>query len=87
MSQFQQTVRIEGMSCASCVRRVEKALATVPGVAHAAVNLATETARVDSDSPVAFAALQQAIGKAGYAASELAAPASDSAPGIPEGRT
>ncbi|MGW8393719.1 heavy metal translocating P-type ATPase [Pseudoduganella sp. HUAS MS19] len=85
MSQFQQTVRIEGMSCASCVRRVEKALATVPGVAHAAVNLATETARVDSDSPVAFAALQQAIGKAGYAASELAAPAADSAPRIPEG--
>jgi len=85
MSQFQQTVRIEGMSCASCVRRVEKALATVPGVAHAAVNLATETARVDSDSPVAFAALQQAIGKAGYAASELAAPAAESGPRIPEG--
>ena len=85
MSQFQQTVRIEGMSCASCVRRVEKALATVPGVAYAAVNLATETARVDSESPVAFAALQQAIGKAGYAASELAAPAADSAPRIPEG--
>jgi len=85
MSQFQQTVRIEGMSCASCVRRVEKALATVPGVAHAAVNLATETARVDSDSPVAFLALQQAIGRAGYAASELAAPAAESAPRIPEG--
>lgn len=85
MSQFQQTVRIEGMSCASCVRRVEKALATVPGVAHAAVNLATETARIDSDAPVAFQALQQAIGKAGYAASELAAPAADPAPSIPEG--
>ncbi len=85
MSQFQQTVRIEGMSCASCVRRVEKALATVPGVAHAAVNLATETARVDSDAPVAFAALQQAIGKAGYAASELAAPAADAAPRFSEG--
>ena len=84
MSQFQQTVRIEGMSCASCVSRVEKALAGVPGVAHAAVNLATETARVDSDAPLAFAALQQAIGKAGYAASELAAPAAD-APRIPEG--
>ncbi len=85
MSQFQQTVRIEGMSCASCVRRVEKALATVPGVAHAAVNLATETARVDSESPLDFAALQQAIGKAGYAASEVAAPAADTAPRIPEG--
>jgi P-type Cu+ transporter len=85
MSQFQQTLRIEGMSCASCVRRVEKALASVPGVAHAAVNLATETARVDSDSPLAFAALQQAIGKAGYAASEVAAPAADTAPLISEG--
>ncbi len=85
MSQFQQTVRIEGMSCASCVRRVEKALATVPGVAHAAVNLATETARVDSDAPLDFSALQQAIGKAGYAASEVAAPAAESAPRIPEG--
>lgn len=85
MSQFQQTVRIEGMSCASCVRRVEKALATVPGVAHAAVNLATETARVDSEAPLDFAALQQAIGKAGYAASEVAAPAADTAPRIPEG--
>jgi Cu+-exporting ATPase len=85
MSQFQQTVRIEGMSCASCVRRVEKALASVPGVAHAAVNLATETARIDSEAPLAFAALQQAIGKAGYAASELAAPASEAAPRIPEG--
>ncbi len=85
MSQFQQTVRIEGMSCASCVRRVEKALATVPGVAHAAVNLATETARIDSDAPLAFDALQQAIGKAGYAASEVAAPAADAGPRIPEG--
>jgi Cu+-exporting ATPase len=85
MSQFQQTIRIEGMSCASCVRRVEKALAAVPGVGHAAVNLATETARVDSDAPVDFSALQQAIGKAGYAASALAAPAADGAPRIPEG--
>ncbi|SFG27082.1 Cu+-exporting ATPase [Duganella sp. CF458] len=85
MSQFQQTVRIEGMSCASCVRRVEKALASVPGVAHAAVNLATESARVDSDAPLAFAALQQAIGKAGYAASEVAAPAGGATPRIAEG--
>lgn len=85
MSQFQQTVRIEGMSCASCVRRVEKALASVPGVAQAAVNLATETARVDSDAPLAFAALQQAIGKAGYSASELAAPAAQQAPLMSEG--
>ena len=37
---------IEGMTCASCVSRVEKALAKVPGVTTATVNLATETARI-----------------------------------------
>ncbi|HEY0136840.1 MAG TPA: heavy metal-associated domain-containing protein, partial [Nannocystis sp.] len=37
---------IEGMTCASCVSRVEKALAKVPGVERASVNLATESASV-----------------------------------------
>ena len=37
---------VQGMTCASCVRRVEKALAGVPGVERAAVNLATEEAMV-----------------------------------------
>ena len=37
---------IEGMTCASCVGRVEKALKKVAGVLEAEVNLATETARV-----------------------------------------
>ena len=35
---------IEGMTCASCVGRVERALKAVPGVANATVNLATERA-------------------------------------------
>jgi P-type Cu+ transporter len=39
-----KTYRVEGMTCASCVRRVEKALAAVPGVSQVAVNLATEEA-------------------------------------------
>ena len=38
---------VEGMSCASCVARVEKALARVPGVLLASVNLATKSASVD----------------------------------------
>ena len=38
--------RVEGMSCASCVARVEKALRAVPGVLEAEVNLASETVRV-----------------------------------------
>jgi Cu+-exporting ATPase len=66
MSNFQQTVRIGGMSCASCVARVEKALAAVPGVGRATVNIATETARVESDAPLEFTQLQQAVEKAGY---------------------
>lgn len=37
---------IEGMTCAACVTRVERALLRVPGVEDATVNLATETAQV-----------------------------------------
>lgn len=40
---------IEGMTCASCVKRVEKALLAVPGVSESTVNLATERARVSYD--------------------------------------
>ena len=39
-------IGIGGMTCASCVGRVEKALLRVPGVQSASVNLATESARV-----------------------------------------
>src|SRR5512145_2981694 len=47
-----RTYRVEGMTCASCVRRVEKALTAVPGVSHVAVNLATEEAVVESQGVV-----------------------------------
>ncbi|MEK1925203.1 MAG: copper ion binding protein, partial [Rhizobium giardinii] len=57
---------IEGMSCASCVLRVEKAIAAVPGVASATVNLATERATVTYSEPVPTEAVLQAIAKAGY---------------------
>ncbi|MEC5163226.1 MULTISPECIES: heavy metal translocating P-type ATPase [unclassified Janthinobacterium] len=61
-----QTLGIVGMSCASCVARLEKALTAVPGVRHASVNLASETARVESDAPLALESLRQAVDKAGY---------------------
>ena len=40
---------VQGMTCASCVRRVERALRAVPGVQDAVVNLATHQARVIYD--------------------------------------
>jgi len=61
-----QALAIEGMSCASCVGRVEKALAAVPGVTQASVNLATEVAKISSDTPIPLATLQAAVEKAGY---------------------
>ncbi|MFC4274346.1 heavy metal translocating P-type ATPase [Achromobacter aloeverae] len=69
---------IEGMSCASCVRRVEKALAAVPGVSDASVNLATERARVAWQGGVADPLLA-AVAKAGYAAHVIEDPSRQAA--------
>src|ERR1051326_6704903 len=61
------TLPIAGMTCASCVRRIEKALNRVQGVQEASVNLATEKARVLYDPAVAdFTALSAAVERAGY---------------------
>ena len=58
---------IGGMTCASCVSRVEKALKKVPGVQDATVNLATESARVVYASSVQMdAQLRRAVRNAGY---------------------
>jgi Cu+-exporting ATPase len=67
---------IEGMICASCVRRIEKALNRVEGVRDASVNLATEKAKVVFDpSIVGLDGLSSAVEKAGYRVGELPAPA------------
>jgi P-type Cu+ transporter len=60
------TLPVAGMTCASCVLRVEKALKAVPGVQEASVNLATELATVRADPSVAPDALVAAVRKAGY---------------------
>jgi len=66
---------IEGMTCASCVARVEKKLTRLPGVAEASVNLATEKARVSYDpTSVTLPQLVGAVESAGYRARPLAAP-------------
>lgn len=66
-------LHLEGMSCASCVGRVEKALAAVAGVVAARVNLATETAEVEGFGPGAdLASLRAAVEAAGYGVRTLA---------------
>jgi Cu+-exporting ATPase len=65
------TLQVGGMTCASCVARVEKALLKVPGVSGATVNLATEKASILALSTVPVAALKAAIEKAGYTAREM----------------
>jgi Cu+-exporting ATPase len=57
---------IGGMTCASCAGRVERALAAVPGVLEASVNLATERAHLRLVAGTAEAALGAAIAGAGY---------------------
>lgn len=59
--------QVEGMTCASCVARVEKAIRAVPGVASANVNLATERATVEFAGKPDPSGVIAAIAKAGYA--------------------
>ena len=63
---------IQGMTCASCVGRVERALTAVPGVSAATVNLATERATVRGFASTE--ALIGAVAKAGYTAAPIGAP-------------
>jgi Cu+-exporting ATPase len=60
-------ISIGGMTCASCVGRVERALGQVPGVQSASVNLATESARVTANADEGLdARLRRAVRAAGY---------------------
>ena len=76
-------IGVGGMTCASCVARVERALRKVPGVEEATVNLATESARIQfAPEQVNEARLRRAVRDAGYeprAADALMAESQDSA--------
>ena len=68
MNELSCDIGIGGMTCASCVARVERAIAKVPGVQQVSVNLATESARVvwaEAD-PTHEARLRRAVRDAGY---------------------
>lgn len=67
MSEKQVTIPVQGMTCASCVRTVERNLKKVPGVIDAQVNLATERATVTFDESQAnLDALVRKVGEVGY---------------------
>lgn len=62
-------LRIDGMTCAACVTRVERAMTQLPGVVHASVNLATEKASVEYlPKTVDLERIRAAIVAAGYQA-------------------
>ncbi|MBQ2260649.1 MAG: copper-translocating P-type ATPase [Loktanella sp.] len=68
------TLAIEGMSCAACVGRVDRALAMVPGVQSVVVNLATETATIIlRDQSLSSARLSAVSTEAGYPAKPVVA--------------
>ena len=67
------TLAIKGMSCGHCVKRVQQALATTPGVAKANVTLEPGQAKVEYDEAVATPTqLAAAVASAGYSATVAA---------------
>ena len=66
---------VQGMSCASCVAHVERALAAVPGVQRVAVNLATESAAIEAhavDAKRLVAAVDEPLPMAGHERDDIA---------------
>lgn len=64
------SIPVTGMTCASCVRHVEKALSGIEGVRAASVNLATNMAAVEIETSAAAAAISGTLAAAGYPAGE-----------------
>ncbi|MGB5558600.1 MAG: copper ion binding protein, partial [Paracoccaceae bacterium] len=62
------SIQVEGMTCASCVARVEKAVAAVPGVVDATANLTNETVMALVEKDGSRAGIVAALGRAGYPA-------------------
>ncbi|HEX8488326.1 MAG TPA: heavy metal translocating P-type ATPase, partial [Propionibacteriaceae bacterium] len=79
------TLDIGGMTCASCVRRIEKALLKLDGVTDARVNLATEVASVTyAPNLLQLDDLTGAVAKAGYTATSRRKPAAGVISGVPD---
>lgn len=61
-----KTLQLEGMTCGHCVASVTKELEKVPGVSEVAVELASQSARINAEDSVTEAQLAAAIDEAGY---------------------
>jgi P-type Cu+ transporter len=80
MAEQQLQLSITGMTCASCVGRVEKALKKTPGVLDASVNLAAEHASVTyMPASIGWGEIKAAVERAGYGVIETADDTSDTA--------
>ncbi|ARE38711.1 Lead, cadmium, zinc and mercury transporting ATPase [Rhodovulum sp. P5] len=62
------TLSVEGMSCASCVGRVDRALSEMDGIGEVSVNLASETARFAIDDPARIRSVADTLTELGYPA-------------------
>lgn len=60
------TVKVDGMSCDHCVRRVTDEMLKVPGVSNVAVDLASGTVTFDAEGEVSREALSSAVDEAGF---------------------
>lgn len=70
---MKKVLTVEGMMCAHCQAHVQQALAAVPGVAEATVDLENKKAHVTLASDVADDVLKDAVKQAGYEAVDCAA--------------
>ena len=61
-----QTINVTGMTCQNCVRHVTQALSALPGVRSADVDLASGTARLDTEREVPAPELRSVLDEAGY---------------------
>lgn len=63
---MRQTISVTGMTCQNCVQHVREALAALPGVRSADVELASNSATIEADREVPRAELTAALDEAGY---------------------
>ena len=63
---YRKNIRILGMTCVNCARRVEQNLQNIDGVKFASVNLATESAYLINKKKIPFHEIKEAVENAGY---------------------